>query len=494
MRRVGIIGISQETHGFFGKPTKKEDFVCHKGEEIISVERQTRTCIAGFIEGGEALGFTLVPGISFSAVPAGNIIEAEYQSLKKEFLEYVNGMLPLDGILVNMHGAMRSEQCPDCEGDILSALRSMAGKIPVVATLDLHANISAKMFQNADALVVYRRNPHTDKKERGIEAAGIMKRLLNGKRLHKSHIKLPLLLSPLTTRTDGYPLKAGNDVANKLRKAAETVSLSIAGGYFYSDSDIIGVSVLAYTDADTSTQQECDAMCHDMAEAVWKKRHTALYTGFGLEESVRKAIVTAKGPVMLADMGDNIGAGSPGDGTALLEKLVEYGAEKAAVVICDPEAVDLAYEIGEGGTALFRIGGKKDGCHGRTLELECVVERLTNGEYEVGGNSHFESRHGRIQYMGRCAVLRTGGVYILATEISTAPGGPEQLDSQGIPTGEMLIIGVKSVVAFRGGYEAIASEIFEVDTIGITTCDPFKLPIVSNKDKYYPLNANIEWS
>ena len=493
VKKIGIISFSHETHGFWGVPTTYEHFHKHVGEEMIQVNKCTKTCIAGFIEGLKERGMESVPVISFQAQPAGRIPSDAYKKMKSEILEEVEKALPLDGLLINLHGAMQSENCQDCEGDILSELRTSVGNIPMVATLDLHANTSEKMISNADALVIYRDNPHVDKKDRGLEAAAILGRLSDGLKLNKAHIKLPLLLSPLATWTKGYPLKAGMDVAQQIRKLPSVINVGISGGYCYSDSDILGVSVVVYTDANIDIENKCKEYCRTISKSIWNKRYTACYSGFDVRQAIGKAVCMPKGPTLLADMGDNIGGGAPGDGTIILDELLQVNAENAVVVIADRESVDLAYRIGKGNKGEFQLGAKTDTYHGKTLKLDCEVIALTDGRYVIGENSHFASIFGREEQMGRCAVLKANGVTILVNEKKTPPGGPEQLRSQGIFPEKMNIIVAKSVIAFRGGYEEMAEEIIEVNTPGICTCDLSLLPIKEMKDLYYPLNKNIQW-
>jgi microcystin degradation protein MlrC len=492
-KRIGIISLSHETHGFWGVPTRYEDFSRQAGDEILTANSGTRTCLAGFMEGLDKRQADVVPILSFQAMPAGRVLQESYCRMKEEILASLRAALPLDGLLVNLHGAMLAEGYEDCEGDIISSLRVWVGKTPIVATLDLHSNTSSLMVDKADALVIYQENPHVDKKERGMEAADILFKILGGAHLHKTHCKLPLLLSPLTTWTKGFPLMAGIRLAQEIRLIPGIINVGISGGYCYNDSDILGVSVLVYADARSVSQQECENYGRDIAQAIWQKRHTAHYAGFDLKQAVAKAACMSEGPVLLADLGDNIGGGAPGDGTILLEGLLNANVENALVVIADPESVDLAYRLGPGSRGCFNIGGKTDAFHGKTLALSCEVKALTDGKYQVGERSHFSGTFGNEVRMGRCAVLQSGGVTILVNETKTPPGGPEQLISQGFDPEHVNIIGAKSVIAFRGGYEAIAREIIEVNTAGICTCDLFSLPIIKNRGRLFPLNAEVKW-
>ncbi|HEY3342578.1 MAG TPA: MlrC C-terminal domain-containing protein, partial [Anaerolineae bacterium] len=178
-----------------------------------------------------------------------------------------------------------------------------------------------------------------------------------------------------------------------------------------------------------------------------------------------------RGPVLLADVGDNIGGGTPGDGTLLLQALLNAGAQDAVVIVTDSQAVAQAVQAGEGGQVELRVGGKTDHLHGDPVWVRGTVERLTDGHYTIEGKDHFAQLYGSEVKMGRCAVVNCSGVRLLLNERKTPPGDLAQLRSQGITPEAQRIIVAKSAVAFRGAYGPIAAEIYEVDTPGLCTAN-----------------------
>jgi microcystin degradation protein MlrC len=494
MKRIGIGKVSHETHGFAPSRTRLEDFVRYKGNEIVEAMSGSDTCLGGCIEGAQKYGMQILPLYYAGAVPAGLVEANAFKNIVDELINSIKLSLPLDGIVMDLHGAMLAEGCDDCEGYLLKRIRELAGNIPIIATLDLHSNTSENMVRHADVLIPYRQNPHLDKKDRGLEAMSIMKSMTDGMKVYKYHIKLPLLLSPLTTWTEGYPLKSGCSVAETLRKNNSIVSIGITGGYCYADTDITGVSVMVYTNAALDDGTIAKTVAEEISVSIWEKRHAAKFCGFPLEDTVSKAVFTSRSPVVLADIGDNVGGGSPGDGTLVLESLIRNGAVNATVTIADPESVLTASKAGIGSTVELILGGKADGLHGKPLLLTCVVENVTDGTYTIEGNSHFGSHYGGKVNMGLSAVVNHKGIRILINEKKTGPGDLGQLRSQGIIPEEQHIIVAKSAVAFRGGYEKIASEIFEVNTGGLCTCDLKSLPLKKSADRLFPLNPQIEWN
>ena len=200
------------------------------------------------------------------------------------------------------------------------------------------------------------------------------------------------------------------------------------------------------------------------------------------------AVAAPRGPVVLADVGDNVGGGTPGDGTFLLQALLAAGARDCVITLADPEAVERAYQAGVGASVEMAVGGKSDNWHGDPVQVHVTVERLTDGHYTVGETDHFAQLYGRRVEMGRCAVVRCEGVRLLLTERKTPPGDLAQLRSQGIVPEEQKIIVVKAAVAFRGAYQPIAATILEVDTPGLCTPNLRRFPYQKLPRPLFPLD------
>jgi microcystin degradation protein MlrC len=392
------------------------------------------------------------------------VTKEAYTALLAELIQRLQEAAPLDGVLLVLHGAMVAEGQDDCEGDILQRVCE-AASCPVVSVLDMHGSLTEAMVNAADGLVAFNQNPHLDTYERGLEAAALLRRILEDRvQPSKALVRLPLLLNALATGTARLPLRAVHEQAASFRQDARVLNISVMGGFAYSDVCDAGVSILVTTDNDPALAQE---MAQALAQVAWQHREAARDTGVSVEEAVRHAVHVTTFPVVLAGIGDNVGGGSPGDGTVLLRALLEADAQDAVVLLADAAVVEQAAQAGVGAEIDVSVGGKVDHWHGEPVLVHGVVELLSDGRFTTGGKDHFSNIYGTAVEMGRCARLRCGGITLLLTERKTPPGDLEQLRSQGIMPEAQKIIVVKSTIAFRSAYEPIAAQIIEVDTPGL---------------------------
>jgi microcystin degradation protein MlrC len=294
-----------------------------------------------------------------------------------------------------------------------------------------------------------------------------------------------LLLSALTTWTNRPPLHPVHQRAQALERDERVLTISVMGGFAHADTPSTGMSIIVTTIDDGGLARR---LADELAAIAWEHRAAATYHGQPIEDAVATAIAAPRGSIVLADVGDNIGGGTPGDGTALLQPLLEQGARDCVVTLADREAVGWAYQAGVGATLEMAIGGKSDTWHGKPVRVRGEVERLTDGHYTVSGNDHFAQLYGRQVQMGLCAVFRCEGVRVLLTERKTPPGDLAQLRSQGIVPEEQKIIAVKAAVAFPSAYEPIAAAILEVDTPGLCTPDLSRFQFHKVPRPIYPLD------
>jgi microcystin degradation protein MlrC len=418
-------------------------------------------------------------------MPSGLVTSVAYHTLLNRLLDLLHEAGPLDGVLLVLHGAMVSEDQDDCEGEILERIRALV-RGPLVAVLDMHGSLTPKMVEVADGLVAFNQNPHLDTYERGLEAAALLYRMLDeGVIPAKAFARPPLLLNVLATGTDRLPLRAVHAQAELFRGDPKVLNISVMGGFAFSDVQDAGFSVLVTTDNDAAL---ADEMAQALAQVAWDQRDAAREVGLSVEDAVQQALAAAQFPVILADIGDNVGGGCPGDGTVLLRALIESDAQDAVVTLADPQAVEQATAAGIGATIDVSVGGNVDDWHGQSVQLRAVVEALTDGQFTTGGKDHFANIYGRVVEMGLCARLRCGGVTLLLTERKTPPGDLEQLRSQGIDPQSQKIIVVKSTIAFRGAYEPIAAKIFEVNTPGLCSNQLSAFPYRKLRRPLFPLD------
>lgn len=468
--RVGVLGLWHETNTYAPHAATLDDFEAFelaRGDEVLDRNRDTGSVIGGF---ADATGYELVPVFSAGAWPSGPAQAETIAALMEQACDGLRRAGPLDGVLVNLHGAMVAEGVPDADAAMLDVIRDAAGDVPVAAVLDLHANPSPELVSGCDALISYDTYPHVDMRERGQEAAALLEQMLRGRRLRTAAGKLPLLVCPLAQATDAEPMRGLQERAARRAREAGLVRVCIPAGFAYSDVTRVGMSVLAVHDegqeatardviaatlADIATQTDPFAVARDDAGTA-----------------VRQAIAAPRWPVILADVADNIGGGSPGDGTALLAELLAQGARDAVVTIADPAVARMATEAGLGAVIETAVGGKTDGKHGAPVKIRARVETLSDGRYRTAGSW----MTGRAFDMGPTVALRTGGVTIVVTSRPTPPFHAEQLWCVGVDPTAMRIIVVKAAIAWRAAYGDIAAHVIEVATPGVCPVDVTSLP------------------
>jgi microcystin degradation protein MlrC len=269
--------------------------------------------------------------------------------------------------------------------------------------------------------------------------------------------------------------------AHEYEYEREVLSVTIAGGFAYADVPEIGLSALVITDDQPEVARQRAKQIADMA---WDLREDFLPKLPSVREAVSRAIKAESWPVILADVGDNIGAGTPGDGTVILQELIDQKAQGAVVILSDVQAVSLAIEAGVGQEITLEVGGKSDSNHGKPVKVRAHVRLISDGVFVNWGHM----RDSITENMGRTAVLETNGIKIVLTEIKMPPWNLEQLRSVGIAPEREKIIVLKSAVAFRAAYEPIAGEIIEVNSPGLSSLDLSQFSYTNVRRPIFPLD------
>lgn len=468
--RVGVVGMWHETNTFSNRLTTLDDYEAFEllaGDDLVERNFNTGTVIGGFYDTPD---LELVPIFSAGAWPSGPTETDVIHHLLDRVHDGLRRAGPLDGLLVNLHGAMVAAGVDDVESATLAVLRDVAGDIPVGAVLDLHANPSPELVSASDVLVSYDTYPHVDMRERGAEVAGLLYEALRGRRLRTSVRKLPLLVCPLAQATADGPMRRLQDAATLRAHEAGIARVCIVGGFGYSDVERAGMSVLAVHDVDddASARDVLDATVADIAASA----EEFSVVRDDPATAVARAVTSHRRPVFLADVADNIGGGSPGDGTALLREILRAGVTGAVVTLADREVALEAHRLGVGAHIEAPVGGKTDRMHGAPVPIRATVERVTDGSYRADGYY----MGGRSFSMGATAVLSVQGNTLVVTERPTPPFHPEQLSSVGVDVRQASIVVVKGAIAWRGAYEDVAGEIIEVATPGICPVDVSSLP------------------
>ena len=490
--RIAIGGILHETNTFADGMTELAAFETPgafpgllKGQEVLNTLRGSGICVGGYIAAAEQLKMELLPLIWTFAMPSGAVRHAVYEHLRGLLLEALRKTLPVDGVLLDLHGAMVTDVCEDVEGDLLGHVRQMVGpRVPVMATLDFHANITPAMAQWANALIGYDTYPHVDYFERGEEAAQWMAAAVNRRVEPVIGFRAVDLLIGLPKQcTLSGPMAEAFSLVHEIERRPGILGITLAGGFPYADIHDAGASVAVMTNGDPNLARRT---AEEIALSLWERREEFRVKLTPVPEAIAYALKSGQKPVVLADVSDNPGGGSPGDGTVMLKELVEANVPSAVVaVMVDPEAVRAANHAGIGATVTLVVGGKKDRLHGDPLTLTGEVRWVGEKEYVNKG----PMMTGMTVKMGLTAVFVVNNVEIILTENHFQPFDPEALRCLDIEPRERLLVGLKSAVHFRACYQDLAAKIFEVDTPGITTPDLTKYPYRHVRRPIYPLDA-----
>ena len=472
--RIATGGIAHETNTFAEGRTTIEDFRrfgghpgLREGRQIIEVFTGARVPTGGYIAAAEQLGIELAPLIWAFPQPSGIVAQDAWEELVGMLVEHLRAAMPVDGVLLDLHGAMVTEELEDAEGDLLGRVREVVGPdLPVIATLDLHANISPEMVARADALVGYDTYPHVDAFERGEEAARIMAAAVEGRiRPATGFRQVDMLIGPPRQCTLIAPMSEIIELAHEVESRPGMICVTVSGGFPFADIHDAGASVVAVADGDAELAQ---AAADEVAAAIWERREQFRLKLTPVGEAISRAIESGEGPVVLADGSDNPGGGAPCDGTVMLQALIEaYAPRSTVAIIVDPEAVAAAIAAGVGSEVTLTVGGKTDHRHGEPLTLTGRVRLISDGRY-VNRGPMFT---GMPVAMGRTVVFVVGGVEVIITELRSQPFDMQALRSVGIEPTERLIIGLKSAVHFRADYGRVAKAIYDLDTPGVHNPD-----------------------
>ena len=489
LMRIAIGCIGHETNTFSPVKTSIGSFkkgAYYAGEAIIEAFRRTSTIMGGFIDSAEKFALQLVPLLWTFATPSGTVEQTAYDTLKAEFIELLRNSGEIDGVFLDLHGAMATEEFEDAEGDLLCAVREVVGSLPIVTTLDLHANITAKMAEHADVIIGFDTYPHVDCYERGFEAAQLLFATLQGKiRPTMAYRQLPLLTSPPAQCTMKPPMSEALKRLHALEVEPGVVTATLSMGFPFADIRDAGVSVLVTTNNDLDLAER---HAHEFARYIWEMRDAFRVNLVSVQDAIAYADRTEGRPIVLAEGSDNPGGGGPCDGTTVLRAFIEADVQDAVIaVMADAESVNRAIQAGVGNTVALNVGGKTDRLHGDPVSLRGYVKTISDGVFVHKG----PMGRGRVGQMGRTVVVKVGGVEIILTEGRIQPCDAEVLRSLGIEPKDRKLIALKSAVHFRADYTPIAHEILEVDTPGVHSPNLFNYTYQRLRRPIYPLDVDV---
>lgn len=483
--RVLIAGLWHETNTFSPIATDLKAFRAYQwaeGTDLATRYAGTNTEIGGMLKGAAAAGFQVVPGLFAGAIPSGPVTASAFETLAGRIADAARRERP-DGILLALHGAMVAEGVPEADAALARRVRDCApADVPIVATYDLHANISQPLVDACDLLIGYDTFPHTDMGARGEEAAARLAAMLaTGNRPAKVFRKLAMITVPQMQATAEPPMAPVMARVAQAEAVDGVDVISVAQGFAYADVDHLGIAVTGYgSDPEAVTREVAGVVA--AIEAARERFQPVLVP---VREAVGLAAEPGTGPVVLVEPADNVGGGAPGDGTAILAEMVRRRVP-GTIVIWDPSAVAGArgrkrFAGPVGGRTLPDLHGAPVTVEGTVVFDEPAVRYVRDGAYMTG--QHVP--------MGDVAVVRTDfGLNVVLTGERVMPFDDTHLRRVGIdPAGEPALV-AKSGSAWKIAFQAIARRAVVVDTGGVCASLVERLPYTrGGPRRCWPLNG-----
>lgn len=470
--RIALGGIIHETSTFVGTRTTLADFErsrgIARGAAVLDTYTGTNVCTGGFLEGARRFGFEPVPLLRADAWPGGLIVRADYEALRDELCERLrlaDAEARVDGVLLDLHGAMVVEGIDDGDGDVVAAVRAVLGPDrPLVFTQDLHGNHTRLRVSAGDALIGFDTFPHVDMAERGLEAAELIARTVRGEiRPVMALHQLPLFWATSTQITAHPPMDEVLRQVHALEARPGILSVTVATGFPWADVPEVGSSVVVVADGRRELAQQ---VADELAAWIWERRDRWYAEPVTVREALAAGARAGRYPIILADHTDNTGGGSPGDSTEMLRTFLELRLTDALLLyMVDPEVAVQAHQAGPGARISVRLGGKSAPIQGPPLEAEADVIALSDGAFAYDGPM-FAGLKGNL---GASARLQIEGVTVVVVTGREQPFDMAFARSLGIDCRQMRVIGLKSSAHFRAAFEPIAGSIYNIDAAGIHT-------------------------
>jgi len=428
----------------------------------------------------ESEGFTLIEGSCFGATPAGTTNKADYESMRDEILDQIKKALPLDGVLLGLHGAMVAQGYDDVEGDIVEKVRAIVGFDCVIGMeLDLHCHLTLKRVRLTDIIILYKEFPHTDVVDRAEQLVTFVLQTI------RKQIK-PVMSVYDCRQIGSYPttLPLMRDFVDKvitMEGKDGVLSISIGHSYPYADVPELGARILVITDGDKA---KADLIAKEIGEEFVSMRGRTAPSVLSVKDGIEAALALKnRYPVVIADPADNAGGGAPSDNTTILRHLIERNVQGAALgPIWDPVAVRICFDAGLNATIPLRFGGKIGPASGQPIDANVTVTGLARNCTQSFGPAKVT--------LGDCAAVKVGGVEIVLITSRTQALGLELFRNVGIEPTERKIIVVKSTNHFMAAFGPIAKSVLYIDADGPIPRDYKKVPYTKIQRPIWPLDAD----
>ncbi len=486
--RLAVAGLIHETNTYaaeFAGQTPLRAFEQYGKDEILQAFDRSNHQVGGFIEGARQTGAELVYTYVGQATPSGTIEAQAYAEMKRRILDGIHAVLPVDGVLLALHGAGVADGIEDIEGDLCLAVRRLVGAdVPIAAVYDLHGNMTEAMRQACDLTLPCKLYPHTDFHDRAVEAVALLLDIVGG-RLKPLTVmrRLPMLPYIVTTQEGFIPAEV-NAVCARLAALPGVIDCSWFHGFPLADIAAPCPAVVCTTAGDQELAERC---ADEVAQWIWEHREAFRPSFPSPEQGVAMALAAGRGPVVVNEYADNPGGGTPGDGTYLLRAILD--AKPAPGTCCfasinDASVVEQARQAGVGATISVSLGAKQGRFQGQPLRVHAYVKAITDGRFVNRAGSMFEGVKFDLGAMCRLVIQ---GVDVIVASRAEQIYDEEPFFLHGVDVTAYKLIAIKGANHFRAGYRRLATQIISVDSVGLSTADITSFPRERLAGEYWPL-------
>jgi microcystin degradation protein MlrC len=422
----------------------------------------------------------VVESLAAFAQPGGVTVRKVYEGFRDEILTDLKAAMPVDIVILNLHGAMVADGYDDCEGDLIERCRAIVGpRATVGVELDLHCSVTEKITSNADVVITYKEYPHVDAGERAEEVFDLCLRK------HRGEIDPKITVHDLKMismwRTPSEPAAEIVRRMQELEGREGVLSVSLAHGFPWGDVPDASAKVLVLSDGDAAPGA---AAAREVADLIWSLKDETHPTGLTIDEALDAAMAAPAGPVVLADLGDNAGVGAPSDSTFILRRVLERQVPDVLTgLYWDPVSVRFCIEAGEGATFDLRIGGKVGVASGDPVDLRVTVRKIVHDAVQTFGTSRAD--------MGDAVWVSAGnGLDLVLNSIRVQTFNPDAFTQFGIDVAAKQIVVVKSTQHFYAGFAPVASQVLYVAAPGAIPMDFENIGFEKFTAPYWPRVAD----
>lgn len=490
--RILIAMMKHETNTFSPIVTdwkRFQEWGAYTGEAALQAYENTGMPMAAYIDLARERGAEIITPLAAEAMPSGIVTRDAYNLMCDAICDGVKD--GCDVALLDLHGAMVTEENEDGEGTLLERIRAISPNLPIAVTCDLHCNLTQKMLDHCTALIGYKTYPHVDMYAVGKQVGTIVLDSIEGKcNPVMAWKQVPLLSQTLCQGTDDEPMRSIIETAKTLEKQPNVLAATTFGGFALADIRDSGTTTIVVTDNDQELAQKS---CEQLAKQAWDSRNEFIYHPRPLREAIQEAALQQDFPVLLLDHEDNCGSGGTEDVMCVIEEVLKQGLPDVAVAaVVDPLAVQLMAQVGVGNSITLELGGKKDmpaiGLPGKPLTVSGTVKVLTDGKWVVHGPMYT----GVQVSMGPTAVLDTGKVKIVVVSLHHEPWDVGVFTSVGIQPEHQKYLLLKSRIHYRAGFAPLQKHTIHCDGEGVTTSNNALLNYQNVRRPIFPLDDGVE--